>query len=248
MIEYIETLSVECSAFWCCNVSNPVDPVPLAFNPVILHAFSFAYVLLSFKCPVYDLDNNVAFIGMYQTMTKKGAITVQVVFMCWKNRTNRKKHLCKTHLTNRVASRLLTSLSVSLQRKDFPSNSFYVVVVVKTEDEACGGPLRFYPLRPDELIDAGNRSKVLDVMVFPAINCKLHMCKCELFRLRYNQIGIVVGDETCVKRTRQMLFLSAIKAQFSKIYLAKVMFALNPGFPEVFNKSSVLQNWNSKKT
>uniref|UniRef100_A0A8B9LGF5 SID1 transmembrane family, member 2 n=1 Tax=Astyanax mexicanus TaxID=7994 RepID=A0A8B9LGF5_ASTMX len=66
------------------------------------------------QCPVYDLDNNVAFIGMYQTMTKKGAITVQ--------------------------------------RKDFPSNSFYVVVVVKTEDEACGGPLKYYPLLPGELI------------------------------------------------------------------------------------------------
>lgn len=63
-------------------------------------------------------------------------------------------------------------LLVPLQRKDFPSNSFYVVVVVKTEDEACGGPLRFYPLRPDELIDAGNRSKILDVVVSPAINCK----------------------------------------------------------------------------
>uniref|UniRef100_A0A8C9ZKR0 SID1 transmembrane family member 2 n=1 Tax=Sander lucioperca TaxID=283035 RepID=A0A8C9ZKR0_SANLU len=91
------------------------------------------------QCPVYDLDNNVAFIGMYQTMTKKGAITVQ--------------------------------------RKDFPSNSFYVVVVVKTEDEACGGPLRFYPLRPDELIDAGNRSKFIDVIVTPAINCKSHFNK-----------------------------------------------------------------------
>ncbi|XP_056229256.1 SID1 transmembrane family member 2 isoform X2 [Seriola aureovittata] len=89
------------------------------------------------QCPVYDLDNNVAFIGMYQTMTKKGAITVQ--------------------------------------RKDFPSNSFYVVVVVKTEDEACGGPLRFYPLRPDELIDAGNRSKILDVVVTPAINSKVYV-------------------------------------------------------------------------
>lgn len=33
---------------------------------------------LSPQCPVYDLDNNVAFIGMYQTMTKKAAITVQV--------------------------------------------------------------------------------------------------------------------------------------------------------------------------
>ncbi|XP_074534839.1 SID1 transmembrane family member 2 isoform X2 [Halichoeres trimaculatus] len=89
------------------------------------------------QCPVYDLDNNVAFTGMYQTMTKKGAITVQ--------------------------------------RKDFPSNSFYVVIVVKTEDEACGGPLRFYPLRPDELIDAGNRSKALDVVVSPAINSEVYV-------------------------------------------------------------------------
>uniref|UniRef100_A0AAX7VRW0 SID1 transmembrane family, member 2 n=1 Tax=Astatotilapia calliptera TaxID=8154 RepID=A0AAX7VRW0_ASTCA len=92
---------------------------------------------VSIQCPIYDLDNNVAFIGMYQTMTKKGAITVQ--------------------------------------RKDFPSNSFYVVVVVKTEDEACGGPLRFYPLRPDQLIDAGNRSKALDVMVSPAINLEAYV-------------------------------------------------------------------------
>ncbi|XP_030007913.1 SID1 transmembrane family member 2 isoform X3 [Sphaeramia orbicularis] len=89
------------------------------------------------QCPVYDLDNNVAFIGMYQTMTKKGAITVQ--------------------------------------RKDFPSYSFYVVVVVKTEDEACGGPLPYYPLRPDELTDAGNRSKVLDVVVSPAINSEVYV-------------------------------------------------------------------------
>ncbi|XP_059369720.1 SID1 transmembrane family member 2-like isoform X4 [Carassius carassius] len=89
------------------------------------------------QCPVYDLDNNVAFIGMYQTMTTRAAITVQ--------------------------------------RKDFPSNSFYVVVVVKTEDEACGGPLRFYPLLPDELLDAGNRSKTLDVIVSPAINSEVYV-------------------------------------------------------------------------
>ncbi|XP_053095751.1 SID1 transmembrane family member 2 isoform X2 [Pangasianodon hypophthalmus] len=89
------------------------------------------------QCPVYDLDNNVAFIGMYQTMTKKAAITVQ--------------------------------------RKDFPSNSFYVVIVVKTEDEACGGPLRFYPLSPDELLDAGNRSKTLEVVVSPAIDSEVYV-------------------------------------------------------------------------
>ncbi|XP_062873161.1 SID1 transmembrane family member 2 isoform X2 [Trichomycterus rosablanca] len=89
------------------------------------------------QCPVFDLDNNVAFIGMYQTMTMKGAITVQ--------------------------------------KKDFPSNSFYVVIVVKTEDEACGGPLRFYPLLPDELLDAGNRSKTLEVVVSPAINTEVYV-------------------------------------------------------------------------
>lgn len=72
-----------------------------------------------------------------------------------------------------------------IQRKDFPSNSFYVVVVVKTEDEACGGPLRFYPLRPDELIDAGNRSKTVDVVVTPAINCKSHMHQCHLIKVRH---------------------------------------------------------------
>ncbi|KAM6334419.1 SID1 transmembrane family member 2 isoform 24-T24 [Alca torda] len=90
------------------------------------------------QCPVYDLDNNVAFIGMYQTMTKKAAITVQ--------------------------------------KKDFPSNSFYVVVVVKTEDEACGGALPYYPLSkhasPDEPVDQHNRQKMLEVMVSPAITCK----------------------------------------------------------------------------
>lgn len=36
-----------------------------------------------------------------------------------------------------------------LQKKDFPSHSFYVVVVVKTEDEACGGALPYYPLSKD---------------------------------------------------------------------------------------------------
>ncbi|XP_063292142.1 SID1 transmembrane family member 2 isoform X3 [Pelobates fuscus] len=83
------------------------------------------------QCPVYDLDNNVAFIGMYQTMTKKAAITVQ--------------------------------------RKDFASGSFYVVVVVKSEDEACGGGLPYYPLNPDTPMDHGTREKTLEVLISPAI-------------------------------------------------------------------------------
>uniref|UniRef100_A0A8C8SBP3 SID1 transmembrane family member 2 n=1 Tax=Pelusios castaneus TaxID=367368 RepID=A0A8C8SBP3_9SAUR len=88
-------------------------------------------------CPVYDLDNNVAFIGMYQTMTKKAAITVQ--------------------------------------KKDFPSNSFYVVVVVKTEDQACGGSLHYYPLSTDEPVDEGSRQKALDVVVSPAITATVYI-------------------------------------------------------------------------
>ncbi|XP_075184453.1 SID1 transmembrane family member 2 isoform X4 [Anomaloglossus baeobatrachus] len=84
------------------------------------------------QCPVYDLDNNVAFIGMYQTMTKQAAITVQ--------------------------------------RKDFNKGGFYVVVVVKTEDEACGGGLPYYPLDPDTPVEHGDRQKTLDVLVSPAIS------------------------------------------------------------------------------
>lgn len=40
---------------------------------------------------------------------------------------------------------MMIFIIIILQRKDFPSNSFYVVVVVKTEDQACGGSLPFYP-------------------------------------------------------------------------------------------------------
>uniref|UniRef100_A0A2I3GV37 SID1 transmembrane family member 2 n=1 Tax=Nomascus leucogenys TaxID=61853 RepID=A0A2I3GV37_NOMLE len=89
------------------------------------------------SCPVYDLDNNVAFIGMYQTMTKKAAITVQ--------------------------------------RKDFPSNSFYVVVVVKTEDQACGGSLPFYPFVEDEPVDQGHRQKTLSVLVSQAVTSEAYV-------------------------------------------------------------------------
>ncbi|NXJ69637.1 SIDT2 protein, partial [Rostratula benghalensis] len=110
----------------------------------VTSAMAFPCSVISIQdilCPVYDLDNNVAFIGMYQTMTKKAAITVQ--------------------------------------KKDFPSNSFYVVVVVKTEDEACGGALPYYPLSknasPDEPVDQHNRQKKLEVMVSPATTSEAYV-------------------------------------------------------------------------
>ncbi|XP_075377153.1 SID1 transmembrane family member 2 isoform X3 [Mycteria americana] len=110
----------------------------------VTSAMAFPCSVISIQdilCPVYDLDNNVAFIGMYQTMTKKAAITVQ--------------------------------------KKDFPSNSFYVVVVVKTEDEVCGGALPYYPLSknasPDEPVDQHNRQKMLEVMVSPTITSEAYV-------------------------------------------------------------------------
>ncbi|NXO06191.1 SIDT2 protein, partial [Oriolus oriolus] len=110
----------------------------------VTSAMAFPCSVISIQdilCPVYDLDNNVAFIGMYQTMTKKAAITVQ--------------------------------------KKDFPSHSFYVVVVVKTEDEVCGGALPYYPLSkdasPDEPVDQPNRQKTLEVMVSPAITSEAYV-------------------------------------------------------------------------
>ncbi|XP_053125929.1 SID1 transmembrane family member 2 isoform X2 [Hemicordylus capensis] len=106
----------------------------------VTSAMAFPCSVISIQdilCPVYDLDNNVAFIGMYQTMTKKAAITVQ--------------------------------------KKDFPNHSFYVVVVVKTEDEACGGALHYYPYSKDEPVDQGNRQKALDVVVSPAVSSQAYV-------------------------------------------------------------------------
>lgn len=104
------------------------------------------------------------------------------------------------------------------QRKDFPSYSFYVVVVVKTEDEACGGPLRFYPLHPDELIDAGNRTKALDIMVSPAINCK----SCITASVRVVYIKYISFPSTAEVYVMGMLFCLGI---FLSFYLLTLLVA-----------------------
>ncbi|KAM7180803.1 SID1 transmembrane family member 1 isoform 2-T2 [Macrochelys suwanniensis] len=82
-------------------------------------------------CPVYDLDHNVEFNGVYQSMTKQAAITVQ--------------------------------------KKDFPSEQFFVVFVIKPEDYACGGSV------PSSIKGKGNhtwnlqRTKSLQVTIVPSI-------------------------------------------------------------------------------
>ncbi|XP_077201990.1 SID1 transmembrane family member 1 isoform X2 [Paroedura picta] len=82
-------------------------------------------------CPVYDLDHNVEFNGVYQTMTKQAAITVQ--------------------------------------KKDFLGDQFFVVFVIKPEDYACGGSV------PTSIEDKMNhtwnlqRMKTLEVTIVPSI-------------------------------------------------------------------------------
>uniref|UniRef100_A0A8C0HI57 SID1 transmembrane family member 1 n=1 Tax=Buteo japonicus TaxID=224669 RepID=A0A8C0HI57_9AVES len=82
-------------------------------------------------CPVYDLDHNVEFNGVYQSMTKQAAITVQ--------------------------------------RKDFPGEQFFVVFVIKPEDYACGGNVnRTWNLQ---------RTKNLQVTIVPSIKSQ-YLWKC----------------------------------------------------------------------
>ncbi|NXG17361.1 SIDT2 protein, partial [Grallaria varia] len=148
----------------------------------VTSAMAFPCSVISIQdilCPVYDLDNNVAFIGMYQTMTKKAAITVQ--------------------------------------KKDFPSHSFYVVVVVKTEDEVCGGALPYYPLSknasPDEPVDQHNRQKMLDVMVSPAITSEAYVSSVlfclSIFLSFYILTLLIACWESCRQHKRKGL-LSAM--------------------------------------
>ncbi|XP_067402078.1 SID1 transmembrane family member 1 isoform X2 [Emydura macquarii macquarii] len=82
-------------------------------------------------CPVYDLDHNVEFNGVYQSMTKQAAITIQ--------------------------------------KKDFPGEQFFVVFVIKPEDYACGGSV------PSSIAGKGNhtwnlqRTKSLQVTIVPSL-------------------------------------------------------------------------------
>ncbi|KAL8202626.1 UNVERIFIED_CONTAM: SID1 transmembrane member 1 [Gekko kuhli] len=81
-------------------------------------------------CPVYDLDHNVEFNGVYQSMTKEAAITVQ--------------------------------------KKDFLGEQFFVVFVIKPEDYACGGSV---PASIQGINHTWNlqRMKTLEVTVVPSI-------------------------------------------------------------------------------
>ncbi|CAH6792359.1 Sidt1 [Phodopus roborovskii] len=91
-------------------------------------------------CPVYDLDHNVEFNGVYQSMTKKAAIT--------------------------------------LQKKDFPDEQFFVVFVIKPEDYACGGS--FFIQENENQTWNLQRSKNLKVTIVPSIKESVYV-KSSLF-------------------------------------------------------------------
>uniref|UniRef100_A0A8D2B7E2 SID1 transmembrane family member 1 n=1 Tax=Sciurus vulgaris TaxID=55149 RepID=A0A8D2B7E2_SCIVU len=91
-------------------------------------------------CPVYDLDHNVEFNGVYQSMTKKAAIT--------------------------------------LQKKDFPGEQFFVVFVIKPEDYACGGS--FFIQENENQTWNLQRTKKLKVTIVPSIKESVYV-KSSLF-------------------------------------------------------------------
>uniref|UniRef100_A0A8C9PVF6 SID1 transmembrane family member 1 n=1 Tax=Spermophilus dauricus TaxID=99837 RepID=A0A8C9PVF6_SPEDA len=91
-------------------------------------------------CPVYDLDHNVEFNGVYQSMTKKAAIT--------------------------------------LQKKDFPDEQFFVVFVIKPEDYTCGGS--FFIQENENQTWNLQRTKKLKVTIVPSIKESVYV-KASLF-------------------------------------------------------------------
>ncbi|XP_056649461.1 SID1 transmembrane family member 1 isoform X2 [Monodelphis domestica] len=86
-------------------------------------------------CPVYDLDHNVEFNGVYQSMTKKAAITIQ--------------------------------------KKDFPGEQFFVVFVIKPEDYACGGS--FFIQEKENHTWNLQRTKNLKVTIVPSIKESIYV-------------------------------------------------------------------------
>ncbi|XP_013207293.1 SID1 transmembrane family member 1 [Microtus ochrogaster] len=102
-------------------------------------------------CPVYDLDYDVEFNGVYQSMTKKAAIT--------------------------------------LQKKDFPDEQFFVVFVIKPEDYACGGS---FSIQENENQTWNlQRSKNLKVTIVPSIEGSVYV-KSSLFSV-FIFLGFYLG-------------------------------------------------------
>ncbi|XP_073749601.1 SID1 transmembrane family member 1 isoform X3 [Callorhinus ursinus] len=110
-------------------------------------------------CPVHDLDHNVEFNGVYQSMTKKAAITLQftppwifspfAILSCYHK------------------------LFYLMQKKDFPSEQFFVVFVIRPEDYTCGGS--FFIQEKENQTWNLHRTKNLKVTIVPSTKGSVDM-------------------------------------------------------------------------
>ncbi|XP_066469841.1 SID1 transmembrane family member 1 isoform X2 [Tiliqua scincoides] len=121
-------------------------------------------------CPVYDLDHNVEFNGVYQSMTKQAAITVQ--------------------------------------KKDFLGEQFFVVFVIKPEDYACGGSVPFSILGKTNETWNLRRMKRLAVTVVPSIKGSVYV-NAMLFSLlsffSFYLVALVVAFVHYIRNQRKTL-------------------------------------------
>ncbi|XP_004633362.1 SID1 transmembrane family member 1 isoform X2 [Octodon degus] len=125
--------------FFLYKFPKDVDSVIIKVVSEVAYPCSVVSVQ-NIMCPVYDLDHNVEFNGVYQSMTKKAAIT--------------------------------------LQKKDFPGEQFFVVFVIKPEDYACGGS--FFIQENENQTWNLQRAKNLQVTIVPSIKGSVYV-KSSLF-------------------------------------------------------------------
>ncbi|KAI4548404.1 hypothetical protein MG293_000734 [Ovis ammon polii] len=118
------------------RVTGPINVDSVIIKVVSTLAYPCSVVSVqNIMCPVYDLDHNVEFNGVYQSMTKKAAIT--------------------------------------LQKKDFPGEQFFVVFVIKPEDYACGGS--FFIQEKENQTWNLQRAKNLQVTIVPSIKGSVYV-------------------------------------------------------------------------
>ncbi|MGH0186509.1 UNVERIFIED_CONTAM: hypothetical protein FKN15_022604 [Acipenser sinensis] len=149
-------------------------------------------------CPVYDQDHNVEFIGVYQSMTLKAAITVQyflyefpdkadsVVIKVVSNRASPctvvsvQDIWCPVYDQDHnvefigVYQSMTLKAAITVQRKDFPGGKFYVVFVIKPEDYTCGGS---FPSTKGKGNQTWNQDRIkdLNVTIVPSINERVYV-------------------------------------------------------------------------
>ncbi len=78
MPDGIDSILVQTQAYDTKCLVMSLQPIGVGHNYMPLLYTKIPNGRLIFKCPVFDLDNNINFVGTYQTITTKGAIPVDV--------------------------------------------------------------------------------------------------------------------------------------------------------------------------